>query len=244
MNLTEKAHQLLSAQSPYHGSSGIRTGLVLLPLAAASAAADTAQFSTPTFDASPSGSDGNGFDFSNSMPTSTVLDNGHLLKIFGPLDSTITSGSTFVTDFNWIGNWSVAPDAGDLFQISYDATVSASASGGVANLAWTYKIDLNNDGTAEYAASGGGAGSGGSLSLMPDGNADIMAPVSGATEYRIDLIISCFYSGQTAHEHADVPMNSFDFFAVPEPSTNVLFLIGTLAALASLTWRKLRRRLT
>lgn len=246
MTLTEQAHQLLQQSHCRRGLliGGRRTagaGLLLMPLAAASSAA-TAQFSDPAFAATNQSPDGNGFDPSNSMPISMVLDNGHQLKIYGPLDSTITSGSNFVTDFSFIGNWNVAPDAGDLFQISYDATVSASARVGVANLAWTYEIDLNNDGTAEYAASGGGGGSGGSLSLMADGTASIVAPASGASKYRIDLIISCSYSGQTADEHADIPMNSLDFLAVPEPGTNALFLLGTLAALASLCWRKLGRR--
>ena len=190
-----------------------------------------------------------GEDFAQTVTSNTIqsqlLESNTHLKIFGGLNVDAGagggSGSSFFRDFTWIGNWNTAPTAGDQFTLDYHGTLSFRTGNGPGSANYFFGIDLNNDGTFEYQTFVNGSGTNPVFNL--DGNALLLlAPVSGAVSYRIELDVSChhpFTEYPGAGMTLDLPENSIDLRAVPEPRVELLFMMATaLLALCRIRWRK------
>jgi hypothetical protein len=78
-----------------------------------------------------------------------------------------------------------------------------------------------------------------------NGSGMMLAPVSGATSYHIELDVDCghpFTEYPGAGVTVNFPENSIDLRAVPEPRVELLFMMATaLLALCRIRWRKRKR---
>jgi hypothetical protein len=245
LTLIERANILALRYAP----SGKRSAgvLVLAPLATATASAQTAKFGPATFSSHSNGGEDQTQVLTSNTTQAQLLENDTHLKIFGGLNLDTGagggSGSSFHYEFDWTGNWNAAPSAGDPFTIDLTGTLSFRTGGGSGNASYFLGVDLNNDGTFEYQSFGSMSGTDPVFHLNLSGT--MLAPVSGAVSYHIELDVNCghpFTEYPGAGVTVDLPQNSIDLIAVPEPRVELLFMMAVaLLALCRIRWRKRKR---
>jgi hypothetical protein len=232
MNLIEKARRLLSSADR---QSCVAAGvLVLTPLAAAVPASATALFDTPTTDVERTPpNNGNGFNLNTGSLSGQVLDNGTDLSISGSASGNVTSGSEYTVLYSWQGNWAQSPAVGDLFDISLNGTADSNDGPPATETSWKLQVNLDGAPTPEYTDSGSTSGP----DLVIDSSGVAAGTIGSASTYTIDLTISENIGSLDGGEYGmglNIPADSFNITAVPEPSS--ILMLGNLA------WPALLRR--